>query len=1035
MLRHGFLLAFLCLTASAHAEASAGEPLTFEKHVWPVFRAHCFDCHGAADELQGNLDLRLVRFMVRGGDSGAALAPGDTGGSYLLDRIKSGEMPPGDAKVTAAEIAVIEAWIAQGAKTTRPEPESLPPGIGILPEEREFWTFQPIRRPALPPHSPDDRCRTPIDALLLKDLREAGLSFAPEADRLTLLQRACFNLTGLPPTPDETQAFLADESPEAYDRLIERLLASPRYGERWGRHWLDVAGYADSEGATTDDPVRPYAWKYRDYVVRAFNADKPFDEFLIEQLAGDELVPPPHVNLAPEQIEKLIATGFLRMAADGTGRGGDQDLARNQVVGDTIKIVSTSLLGLSVGCAQCHDHRYDPIPQTDYYRLRAVFEPALNVKQWRAAPQRLISLYTDADRAKAAEVEAEAQQVAAEKAAKQAEYMAAALEMELQKHPEDLRNALRDAYNTPADKRTPEQQKLLKERPSVNITPGVLYQYNEKAAEELKTYDARIAEIRARKPVEDFVRALTEIPGQVPATHLFHRGDHRQPKGEIAPGDLIVAAPPGEQLDIPADDPNLPTTGRRLAYARWLTNGRHPLLARVVVNRIWMHHFGRGIVGTPSDFGKLGEKPTHPELLDWLADEFARDWSIKRLHRLIMTSTAYRQSSQRDSQREMLDPGNTLYSRMPVRRLDAEVVHDRILATSGALQPALFGPAVPVKADDAGQVIVDGPHVRRGVYIQVRRTQPLAMLTSFDAPVMEVNCERRESSTVATQALMLMNSEFILKQAQLMAERVRHEAAAEPRPELPAELIGLAALGREWQYGYGSFEPGQSVAFQPLPHWSGSAWQGGPSLPDPALGWVIVNSVGGHAGNDAQHSTIRRWTAPRDGIARIAAELKHSSESGDGVRARLVSSRLGLIGEWTAFHSDTATPVESLEIRQGDTLDFIIDCRENPNSDSFQWLAQIELKDAAGGIVGSWHSQQDFGGPPAASLPQQIARAWRLAYGRPATADELRIALEFLADQMQQLRAVPAGKIPPEQQAMTDICQALLSSNEFLYQD
>ena len=775
-------------TPAANVDPQAA--LTFERDIRPILKTYCLDCHGAEEKHEGNLDLRLRHLLVQGGDSGAGITPGDPAASFLLERVTSGEMPPGDAKVPADKIAILKEWIAAGAPTAREEPEVLDPGIGITPEEREFWAYQPIRRPEVPSIA-DASVRTPIDALLLARLREKGLAFSPEAEMRELIRRLSLDLTGLPPTPREVDRFVADDSPDAYEQLVERLLASPQYGERWGRHWLDAAGYADSDGYTAADPTRAYSYKFRDYVIRAFNADKPFDQFITEQLAGDELVPQPHANLTREQIDTLAATGFLRMAADGTSAGGvDVDVARNAVVADTIKIVSTSLLGLSVACAQCHDHRYDPIPQEDYYRLRAVFEPAYDWKAWKGPSERLVSLYTDADRAAANAIEEQVRPIAEERNRKEQEYMAAALDIELARYEEPLRTSLRTAYNTPDKDRTEEQKALLTQNPSVNISPGTLYQYNQKAADELKGYDARIAEMRAKKPVEDYVSILNETPGHVPETMLFHRGDHRQPKHAVAPGGLTVTSPPGERLAIPADDPAVPTTGRRLAFAKWLTDGKNPLVARVLVNRVWLNHFGRGIVGTPGDFGVLGEKPSNPELLDWLADEFmAQGWSLKHLHRLIVMSTAYRQTSMRDAAKEQIDPDNVLYWRAPIRRLEAEAIRDAILAVSGAINPQMFGAPVPVKEDDVGQIVVGidnkvdanrpgaeiplgGAEFRRAVYIQVRRSQPLAFTTAFDAPVMETNCERRTSSTAATQSLMLMNSDFILEQSGVFARSV-----------------------------------------------------------------------------------------------------------------------------------------------------------------------------------------------------------------------------------------------------------------------
>ncbi len=637
--------------ATSPAQGRVAKAVTFEEQIRPILKANCFRCHGGEGEPKAGLDLRLRRLAADGGDSGPAIAPGKRGESLLYERVSRGEMPPTELKLSAAEVELIGAWIDDGAKTLGPEPEKIEPGLQITPEERSFWSFQRVPgEVAVPRPAAAERVRTPIDAFLLVELEKHGLAYSDEAAKAPLYTRAHFDLLGLPPDRGELAAFVADDDPMAYERAIDRMLDSPRYGERWGRYWLDVAGYADSDGYTAADSPRPFAYKYRDYVIRALNEDKPLDRFLVEQMAGDELAPIDRKHLTPDDVERLAATGFLRMAADGTASGAaDVELARNQVMADTLKIVSTSLLGLSVGCAQCHDHRYDPILQSDYYRLRAVFEPALDWKHWRAPGERLVSLWTEGERAKAAEVDAEAAKVAAVRAAKQAEFMAEALEKEIAKHDDELQGALKLAYETPGDRRTPAQQKLLDEYPSVrNFSPGVLYQYNQAAADELKKIDAQIVAIQAKKPFQDFVPVLDEVPGQLPPTFLFHRGDHQQPKGEIAPGGLSVCSPPDRPFAIPADDPARPTSGRRLALAQWLTSDANPLTARVLVNRVWLNHFGRGLVNTPADFGSLGERPSHPELLDWLARDFmAGGWRLKRLHKLIMTSTAYRQSSAR----------------------------------------------------------------------------------------------------------------------------------------------------------------------------------------------------------------------------------------------------------------------------------------------------------------------------------------------------------------------------------------------------
>jgi len=983
--------------------------------------------------------------MQKGGESGTAIVPGIVDESLLLQRVQSGEMPPGEMKLTPKELESLIRWIADGAQTARPEPESIASGLGITPEERAFWSFQPVHRPTEPIVRPDvqGRIRTAIDAYLLAQMPE-GLTFAEEADRHTLILRSHFDLTGLPPSADQLQHWIEDPSEDWYARLIDSLLVSPNYGERWGRHWLDIAGYADSDGYTVSDPERQWAWKYRDYVIRSFNADKPFDRFITEQLAGDELAGPQQGDLTAEQIELLSATGFLRMAADGTGSGEDNPTARNQVIGDTLRIVSTSLLGLSVGCAQCHDHRYDPIPQTDYYALRAVFAPAMDWQNWRVPSQRMMSLYTEADRQKAAEASAEANAIGAERAGKQKDYMAQALEKELQKYEEPLRAPLRTAYETEAGKRTPEQTDLLNRNPSVNISPGVLYQYLPAAAEDLKKYDARIAEANGKRPPEEFLAVLTEPAGHLPETQLFHRGDFQQPTFVVPPGTLTVACPEDARIEFPVDDAALPTSGRRLAFAKWLTNRDNPLVARVIANRIWLHHFGRGLVPTPADFGRLGAAPTHPELLDWLADEFMQNgWSVKHLHRIILSSSAWRQSSRRVAMHESLDPDNRFYSRQSIARLDAELVRDRMLAVSGRLNPQQFGAPAPIVEDDAGQVVIDDNETRRSLYIKTRRSQPVAMLQAFDAPVMEVNCERRPVSTVATQSLMLMNSSSVLNHAAKLAERCRSEATPISDDQLRSLPTLPAPPHEAWQYGHGAFNATtkQTDSFTPLIHFTGSQWQAGSALPDPALGFVLLHAGGGHPDQPGRE-VIRRWVAPDSGTLTIAGSLMHESPNGDGVRGRVVSSRAaqqgnGLLGEWTCFNSKVDCAVSATTVEAGETIDFIVDCVTNQTSDSFQWPVTISLT-AVDGTWRSFDSVAGFHGPPEPRglLVGQVSRAWQLAYCRNPDPDELVSSMSFLADQIDYLQShrdqIPSG-LTEFQQALTDLCQVLLTSNEFLY--
>ncbi|MBO0697532.1 MAG: PSD1 domain-containing protein [Zavarzinella sp.] len=841
-----------CLALLAVARIALGdEAPAFNAQVRPLFQANCTECHGEAEKPKAGLDLRLRRFVVKGGKSGPAVVPGKPDESLLIEKVAAGEMPPGKKKLTPAQVDLLRRWVAAGAKVEADEPATLAAGFPITAEDRRYWAFRLVRRPAVP--APADRVHTPIDAFLAEKLREKQLAFSADADKATLIRRVTFDLTGLPPTPEVVRAFVADPDPRAYERLVDRLLASPQYGECWARHWLDVAGYADSEGGSPDDPVRPTAWKYRDYVIRALNADKPFDQFIKEQLAGDELAPRPYDPTKPETVERLVATGFLRMAADGTGAAGaDQKLARDQVVTDTVKIVASAFLGVTVGCAQCHNHRYDPIPQTDFYRLRAILEPGYDPTNWQPPATRRVSLYTDADRKKAAEIEAEAAKIDQARLARQQEFIGKTFEKEVAKLPEPLREPARSARKTLDTKRTADQKKLMQEHPSLNVSAGSLYLYDQKAADQLKKMAAEATAVRAKKPVEEFVRALTETPGKVPQTRLHHRGDPDQPKQVVEPGGLAVL---DDALPLPAPKP-IPggSSGRRLALADWLTDPRHPLTARVIVNRVWMHHFGRGLVGTPGDFGRLGERPTHPELLDWLADEFVQSgWSLKHLHRLILTSTAYRQASSiadlrlpiadldnRQSQignRQSPDPDNRLLGRFPLRRLDAEAVRDAMLAVSGRLNAKPFGPPVPVMEDDAGLVVIGkanrdgagykkgdeavpaGEESRRSVYVQVRRSKPLGVLEPFDWPVPEPNCEARKSSTATPQSLLLLNNEFTLAQAAHFADRVKREAGTNPRDQ----------IARAWELAYGveptsaeidkavGFVAGQAKLFESAP--------------------------------------------------------------------------------------------------------------------------------------------------------------------------------------------------------------------------
>jgi len=795
-------------------QVALAEPPHFETEVRGIFKQHCFHCHGEEEHPEGGLDLRLVRFMNHGGDSGPAIVPGEPEASVLYQRLRDGEMPPDETKlISPKELKTIHDWIVAGAKTRRPEPESLE-GEYFTVEEKSHWSFQPVVRPEVPTVNNVELVVNPIDAFLLSTLEEHGFAFSPEAEPQRLVRRLYMDLHGLPPTPEELDRWTTQAdgkiSQETWNALVDELLASQHYGERWARHWLDVAGYADSEGYNDADAERPHAWRYRDYVIRALNEDKPYDQFLTEQLAGDELVTSPMNNLSDADAELLAATGFLRMAPDGTGGAVDDvNVARNETVADTIKIVSSSILGMTVGCAQCHDHRYDPISQVDYYRFRAVFDPALDWQSWKAPKSRLVSLYTDEDRKQAAEIEAEAKKIDAERTKKQTEYINATFEKQLAELPEDIHELAREAHKTDAKKRTEEQKALFKKHPNLNVTAGSLYLYDKKAADDLKEMAAKAKKIRDGKPKEEFVRALVEPANHLPVSKLFARGDHQQPKQEVQPGGLTVLTETAALSEIPPNAEDLSTSGRRLALAKRLTDPNHPLTARVIVNRIWLHHFGRGLVTTPNDFGVLGQLPSHPELLDWLAAELVDSgWSLKHLHRLILTSTAWRQQLRNDPELEQADPDNAWFGGARIRRLDAEVVRDAMLTITGQLNKNSFGPSVPVMADRVGRIVVGkenlnagrpgavidmkGEDLRRSVYIQVRRSRPLSVLEAFDQPIMSPNCDKRRPSTSSTQSLMMLNSDQLLEFSRHLAQLLEKQTADTKENQRTESQIQLA---------------------------------------------------------------------------------------------------------------------------------------------------------------------------------------------------------------------------------------------------
>ncbi|HMC66520.1 MAG TPA: DUF1549 and DUF1553 domain-containing protein [Gemmataceae bacterium] len=696
---------------------------------------------------------------------------------------------------------------------------------------REHWAFQKLARPALPRLRHADRIRTPADAYLLAKLEEKGMTFSRDADRLTLIRRAFLDLWGLPPAPEQVEAFLADARPDAFEHLLDRLLASPHFGERWGRHWLDVVGYADTVGFDINDNlliVPEGKWKYRDYVIAAFNRDKPYDRFVTEQLAGDELMDwRTAAQFTPEIRECLIATGYLRTARDESHEPESNiPLIYYGVLHNTVEIVGNSLLGLTLNCARCHTHKFDPIPHKDYYQLMALLTPAYNPKNWKPVypwkPEIKDRGLPDVSPAEAveigrhnAEIDRQLDRLKMQQAELRRSYEARLFEAKLKTVPEPIRADTKAALQTPATKRS-EIQKYLAGKFEGTLKPKpeeIDRALSAADREKLVSFGRQVETLSAGRRKYGTIQALYDV-GPPPSTHVLKRGEYERLGPEVQPGFLSVLCESAGDSTVHEAKPSGTSSGRRLAFARWLTaadSRAGALLARVMVNRVWQHLFGQGIVATPENFGVTGEPPTHPELLEWLSSEFVRNgWRIKPLIKLIMSSTAYRQSSRQPdapARGVQVDPGNQLLWRMRLRRLDAEAIRDSILAVSGQLNPAIGGPPALLYAQPDGMVVIDEKKLptpdakyKRSVYLLCRRAYNLSLLTVFDQPLVAANCPCRDVSAVPLQSLTMLNDAFVAQQAEQFAERVARLAGASKASAIPAAFrlaLARAPSGRE----------------------------------------------------------------------------------------------------------------------------------------------------------------------------------------------------------------------------------------------
>jgi hypothetical protein len=656
------------------------------------------------------------------------------------------------------------------------------------------WAFQPPVRPPVPAVQHADRAHTPIDHFIIAALEKKSLSIGKEADRATLARRLSFDLTGLPPTPEEIAAFEADTSPDAYEKLVERYLASPHYGERWGKYWLDAAGYADSNGYFNADSDRPLAFKYRDYVIRAFNQDKPYDRFVREQLAGDELAGYVHGGaVTPEMVEPLIATHFLRNAPDGTGESdGNPDEVRTDrftVLEGTLQITMNCLLGITIQCARCHSHKFEPIRHEEYYRLQAIFYPSYCPDRWTVPKDRVVTIATPTQRAdhkrRMERIDQQIKALTASLPPIAAPLRDQFLEERLQALDPTARAAVLKAFSTPKEKRSKEEQALLtKHQAAVTISDDELAKrFPEYAAIRDQVRQAIATREKDRPRPLDALSVFVETDPKPLVHHVLKRGQHNSPGKEVQSGVPAALCGPNNPYRLKPTPKDRISTGRRTAFARWVTSADNPLFARVMVNRIWQHHFGQGLVATPDNLGQSGARSSHPELLDYLATEFIRSgWSIKALHRLIVKSAVYRQVSTPREEGRKADPDNRLLWHYPLRRLDAEALRDAMLAISGQLDRRVGGPYVPTQRAAEGSVVVDEKHPgarRRSVYLQQRRTQVATLLELFDAPSIVANCSARTTSTIPLQSLALLNSDFARSRANAFAQRLNQEAGTD----------------------------------------------------------------------------------------------------------------------------------------------------------------------------------------------------------------------------------------------------------------
>ncbi|MDB6016991.1 MAG: Protein of unknown function (DUF1553)/Protein of unknown function (DUF1549)/Planctomycete [Pedosphaera sp.] len=1068
----------------------------FEKKIRPIFVENCYKCHSHdSEKIKGGLLLDTHDGVLKGGDTGPAIVAGDPEKSLLIKAVryrdKDLQMPPNDRPLAADQVSDLEAWVKMGAPDPRTGATDADHKYQVDNEKaKKHWAFQPILQPAIPqPEDPQHWAQTPIDNFILATLTTKELTPAPRADKVTLLRRATFDLIGLPPTPKEVDDFIADNSTNAFATVLDRLLASPHYGERWGRHWLDVAHFADTRGiqANNRDDRYPYAYSYRDYVIRAFNEDLPYDQFLVQQIAGDKLP-------LGEDKRSLAALGFLTLG----NRYGNQI---NDIIDDRIDIIGKGTMALTVTCARCHDHKFDPIPTKDYYALHGVFNSSIEPKEEPLieTPTNLTAYHAFQGEYTARQAAVDgfrhetSQQFKSEMIGKSGNYLLALTEFkhitnniaravfmekqglnaqlagnwdnnlkvwERKHHPifapwfafADLPEAdfvprakeLAAKFHANQEKGKPINPLIAQAlaNPPTSLAQvaarytGVFTDVEKRWQEVLALQEAKIKagtnappepkslpdvgqeEVRRlmyannspmvldeqrlnnfinrdnklRNKLATLENALSDLilthPGSPARAPVLQDADKAKDSFVFIKGNVGNRGPqvPRHFLTILSGDnpPPFNDGSGRLELARAITSSTNPLTARVMVNRIWLNHFGEGLVRTPDDFGSRGDTPTHPELLDYLAWRFMKDgWSIKQLHRLIMLSSVYQQSSEENPRYDQIDPDNRWLWHMNRRRLDFEALRDTILAIGGDLDLTMGGRSVKMDAEPYS--------LRRTIYGYVDRKNLPGMFQAFDFASPDLTTGKRESTVVPQQALFMMNSPLVVEQARNVVRRAdfKTQSGGEARITLlykliyqrePTEVEMKLALDylrsdaatewqttpqSAWEYGYGEYDAARHRTrfFAPMRDFANKSWQPGGKTPDARLKNINLTAEGGTAGKS--FTGIRRWTAPRDGFISIEGTLIHAGNNGDGIQGVLISSRLGELGNWTALKNQSPTKLPRVQVKRGDALDFVTACRTSPNGDTFKWAPIIKMEAApnqAKEAIVDWNAQRDFSG-------------------------------------------------------------------------